>query len=237
MKFAVITFPGSNCDHDMIHVLRDVTGNEVLEVWHADRSIDDFSSDDCIIIPGGFSYGDYVRAGAIARLSPIMDFVSRHAADGGLVWGICNGFQILCEAQLLPGVLLRNARQTFIGKDVYLRVENTDSPITNRYEAGAVLRIPIAHAEGRFVADRLTIEELESHGQVLFRYCDEAGQLTDRSNINGSTNQIAGICNRDRNVIGMMPHPERASEAILGNTDGLAMFHSIMSPTMPAGVR
>ena len=228
MKFGVITFPGSNCDHDMVHVLRNVTHNEVVEIWHRESALPDFKTEDCVVLPGGFSYGDYVRAGAIARLAPIMEAVIRHANDGGLVWGICNGFQILCEAQLLPGVLVRNARQKFIGKDIYLRVENTDSLITNRYHVGNVLRIPIAHAEGRFIADSETIASIEANNQVLFRYCDEHGKVSEEANVNGSTNSIAGICNADRNVFGMMPHPERASEEALGNTDGLRMFLSMI---------
>jgi phosphoribosylformylglycinamidine synthase len=228
MKFGVITFPGSNCDHDMVHVLRDVTHNEVNEIWHRENTLPDFGIEDCVVIPGGFSYGDYVRAGAIARLAPIMEAVIQHANQGGLVWGICNGFQILCEAQLLPGILVRNAQQKFIGKDIYLRVETNNSLITNRYRVGRVLRIPIAHAEGRFIADQETIDRIEANDQVLFRYCDENGVVHDAANVNGSTNNIAGICNEGRNVFGMMPHPERASEEALGNTDGLLMFLSMI---------
>ena len=228
MKFGVITFPGSNCDHDMVHVLRDVTGNEVFEIWHRKTGLPDFTAEDCVILPGGFSYGDYVRAGAIARLAPIMEAVISHAQNGGLVWGICNGFQILCEAQLLPGVLVRNAQQKFIGKDIHLRVEHANSLITSQYEEGDVLKIPIAHAEGRFLADQAVVDSLEANNQILFRYCDAHGNLTEESNVNGSTNHIAGICNADRNVFGMMPHPERASEKALGNTDGLKMFLSMI---------
>jgi len=228
MKFAVVTFPGSNCDHDMVHVLRDVTGNEVIEVWHGDTSLPDLTLEDCVVLPGGFSYGDYVRAGAIAKLSPIMSAVSEHAAKGGLVWGICNGFQILCEAHLLPGALVRNSQQKFIGKDIYLRVETTNSEITGQYDKGQVLRIPVAHAEGRYIAQKETIRQLESNDQILFRYCDVDGELTEEANVNGSTGHIAGICNEKRNVYGMMPHPERASEDALGNTDGLNMFLSMI---------
>lgn len=228
MKFGVITFPGSNCDHDMIHVLRDVTGSEVHEIWHRETKLPGFSSQDCVIIPGGFSYGDYVRAGAIARLAPIMEAVEEHARNGGLVWGICNGFQILCEAQLLPGILVRNADQKFIGKDIYLKVESANSLITNQYAEGEVIRIPVAHADGRFIADQDVIDEIESNNQVLFRYCDADGNVSKEANINGSTNNIAGICNYGRNVFGMMPHPERASEDALGNTDGLRMFLSMI---------
>jgi len=231
MKFGVITFPGSNCDHDMIHVLREVTGHQVDEIWHREEMLRDFTKDDCAVLPGGFSYGDYVRAGAIAHLAPIMSAVKQHAGNGGLVWGICNGFQILCESHLLPGALVRNAQQKFIGKDIYLRVETTDSLITNRYEKGQVLRIPIAHAEGRFIADEKTTEAIEANDQVLFRYCDESGDITDAANVNGSTNNIAGICDKTRRVFGMMPHPERASEEALGNTDGLTMFQSMIGGT------
>lgn len=228
MKFGVITFPGSNCDHDMVHVLRDVAGCEVNEIWHRETELPNFSTNDCVVLPGGFSYGDYVRAGAIARLAPIMTAVIEHAHKGGLVWGICNGFQILCEAQLLPGVLVRNAEQKFIGKDIYLKVESTNSLITNQYAKDAVLRIPIAHAEGRFIASEEVIDALEANDQVLFRYCNEQGELASDANVNGSTQAIAGICNRQRNVFGMMPHPERASEDALGNTDGLKMFLSMI---------
>lgn len=228
MKFGVITFPGSNCDHDMVHVLRDVTSNEVHEIWHRETQLPNFSTEDCVVLPGGFSYGDYVRAGAIARLAPIMEAVIEHARKGGLVWGICNGFQILCEAQLLPGALVRNAQQKFIGKDVYLKVMTTKSLITNQYSQEEVLRIPIAHAEGRFIASEQVIAQLESNDQVLFRYCDDDGKVTTHANVNGSTNNIAGICNEGRNVFGMMPHPERASEVALGNTDGLKMFLSMI---------
>lgn len=234
MKFAVITFPGSNCDHDMIHVLRDVTKNEVFEVWHGDTELPEMTKDDCVILPGGFSYGDYVRAGAIARLSPIMNAVIEHANSGGLVWGICNGFQILCEAHLLPGALVRNSQQKFIGKDIFLRVETNQSRITSAYENGEVIRIPVAHAEGRYIADPETIDSLESENQVLFRYCTESGDVTDQANVNGSINNISGICNKGRNVFGMMPHPERASEPELGNTDGLRMFLSIMEEVVTA---
>ena len=233
MKFGVITFPGSNCDHDMIHVLRDVLGNEVYEIWHRNETLPDFATSDCVILPGGFSYGDYVRAGAIARLAPIMTDVTRHANAGGLVWGICNGFQILCEAHLLPGVLLRNSKQKFIGMDIYLRVETTNSLLTNHYHVGDILRIPIAHADGRFIADEQTIQELEANDQVLFRYCDADGTISAEANINGSINNIAGICNAQRNIYGMMPHPERASEDALGNTDGLNMFKSMIHHPQP----
>lgn len=232
MKFGVITFPGSNCDHDMIHVLRDVMGMEVHEIWHRNDALPGFTADDCIIVPGGFSYGDYVRAGAIASVAPIMGAVKAHAANGGLVWGICNGFQILCEAQLLPGALVRNAKQKFIGKDIYLAVESTNSRITNAYTKDEVLRIPIAHAEGRYIADDATMEKLRSNDQILFTYCTLDGERSEAANVNGSQANIAGICNAERNVFGMMPHPERASEAALGNTDGKRMFVSMIETAL-----
>ncbi len=228
MKFGIITFPGSNCDHDMVHVLRDVVNCEVHEIWHRDTKLPGLSTEDCIVLPGGFSYGDYVRAGAIAHLAPIMTAVSAHAAKGGLVLGICNGFQILCEAQLLPGALVRNAKQKFIGKDIFLRIETVDSHLTNQYEKHDVVRIPIAHAEGRFICDHDTLDQMQTNDQILFRYCSSSGQLGHEFNINGSLESIAGICNSSRNVFGMMPHPERASESQLGNTDGLKMFLSMI---------
>lgn len=234
MKFGVITFPGSNCDHDMIHVLRDVMGMEVIEIWHRNESLPGFTTEDCIIVPGGFSYGDYVRAGAIASVAPIMQAVKDHAEQGGLVWGICNGFQILCETQLLPGALVRNADQKFIGKDIYLAVESTDSRITNAYEKDEVLRIPIAHAEGRFIASDETMAQLRENDQILFTYCTEAGERSAEANVNGSQANIAGICNAGRNVFGMMPHPERASEESLGNTDGKRMFISMIKSALAA---
>lgn len=232
MKFGVITFPGSNCDHDMIHVLRDVMGMEVVEIWHRNDELPGFTSDDCVIVPGGFSYGDYVRAGAIASVAPIMGAVKAHAAKGGLVWGICNGFQILCEAQLLPGALVRNAKQKFIGKDIYLAVESTNSRITNAYTKDEVLRIPIAHAEGRYIADDETMQKLQANDQILFTYCTLDGERSEAANVNGSQASIAGICNEGRNVFGMMPHPERASEEALGNTDGKRMFISMIESAL-----
>ena len=225
MKFGVILFPGSNCDDDMVHVLGTVMGRETVKLWHKDAdALKDFSTDDCVIVPGGFSYGDYVRAGAVARFSPIMDSVIDFAKRGGYVFGICNGFQILCEAQLLPGALLRNRDQKFIAKNCYLRTETTNSAVTSALATNQVLNIPIAHAEGRFYAAAGVISNLIAKDQVLFRYCDGAGDITPEANINGSTQSIAGICNAGRNVFGMMPHPERASEAAIGNTDGRAIF-------------
>ena len=228
MKFGVIVFPGSNCDDDMVHVLGDVLGQEVVKLWHKETELPDFGPGDCIVLPGGFSYGDYVRAGAIARFSPIMQAVKVFAENGGYVFGVCNGFQILCEAGLLPGVLLRNANQQFICKNVWLRPVTHHSPITAGLDLDKALKIPIAHAEGRFYADEKTLDELEQNDQVLFRYCDSSGEVTDESNPNGAGRNIAGICNAKRNVFGMMPHPERASEAILGNSDGVGLFESLL---------
>ena len=229
MKFGVVVFPGSNCDDDMMHVLGTVMGAEVRKLWHKDTSLAGFTSDDCIVLPGGFSYGDYLRAGAIARYSPIMQSVIAFAGDGGKVWGICNGFQILCESGLLPGALVRNQDHKFISKNVHLRVETTDSLVTNRCQKGQILQMPIAHAEGRYLTDAAGLADLHAHDQVLFRYCTPDGT---RYSENGATDYIAGICNRERNVIGMMPHPERASEAILGNTDGLVLFQSMFTPQL-----
>lgn len=227
MKFGVIVFPGSNCDDDMIHVLGTVLGQEVRKVWHKEEKLYDFDESDCIIVPGGFSYGDYLRCGAIARFSPIMKEVVRFANSGGFVWGICNGFQILCEADLLPGVLLRNSNQKFICKNIHLKVKTTQSAITSDYKDEEVIKIPIAHAEGRYHTDADTLTSLRSNNQILFTYCDENGQETDIANVNGSLNNIAGICNKNRNVFGMMPHPERASESLLGNSDGKRMIASL----------
>ncbi len=224
MKFGVVVFPGSNCDDDMMHVLGTVLGAEVEKLWHKETALPGFTEEDCIVLPGGFSYGDYLRAGAIARFSPIMQSVISFAQNGGKVWGICNGFQILCESGLLPGALVRNQEQKFISKNVHLRVETTDSLITRQCFKGQILKMPIAHAEGRYIPDAEGLEKVISHDQVLFRYCTENGELQSE---NGSTDHIAGICNAGRNVFGMMPHPERASEPILGNTDGLFLFKSL----------
>ena len=228
MKFGVIVFPGSNCDDDMVHVLGTVMGRDTVKLWHKEESLGDLTTDDSIIVPGGFSYGDYVRAGAVARFSPIMKSVIDFANRGGYVFGICNGFQILCEAGLLPGALLRNREQKFIAKNVYIRAETDNAPTNRHLSAGQVLRIPIAHAEGRYYADEPTIYELNQNDQVLFRYCDGAGEVNLKSNYNGSVGNIAGICNAERNVFGMMPHPERASEDILGNRDGLTIFQGLV---------
>lgn len=228
MKFGVIIFPGSNCDQDLIHVLRDVMKQEVHELWHKNTDISSFTSEDCIMVPGGFSFGDYLRTGAIARFSPIMESVIRFAENGGKVWGICNGFQILCEAGLLPGVLLRNNGQSFRCENTYLKTTTNQSAITQNISAGSVLKIPIAHAEGRYYADENTIATLQKNNQILFQYCDVDGVISDETNPNGSLLNIAGICNEKRNVFGMMPHPERCAEEVLGNTDGRVLFESLI---------
>ncbi len=229
MKFGVIVFPGSNCDDDMIHVLSTVMGHEARKVWHKETSLDAHGSFDCICLPGGFSYGDYLRSGAIARLSPIMEDVIRFAQKGGVVFGICNGFQILCETGLLPGALLRNKNQKFICDNVYLKTMTNNSPMTSGIARNAILKIPIAHADGRYHADIDTLQMLEENEQVVFKYCDSDGNVTETANVNGSINNIAGITNEKRNVLGMMPHPERASEDILGNKDGRVLFKSLIS--------
>ncbi|TXF89578.1 phosphoribosylformylglycinamidine synthase subunit PurQ [Neolewinella aurantiaca] len=237
MKFGVILFPGSNCDDDMVHVLGTVMGRETVKLWHKDKdALKDFTTGDCVIVPGGFSYGDYVRAGAVARFSPIMESVIDFAKRGGYVFGICNGFQILCEAHLLPGALLRNRDQKFIAKNCYLRTETANSAVTSALEVGQVLNIPIAHAEGRFYASDDVIADLIANDQVLFRYSDGSGEVTPEANINGSTQNIAGICNAERNVFGMMPHPERASESTIGNTDGRAIFAGMIKAIESAAV-
>ncbi len=228
MKFGVIVFPGSNCDDDMVHVLGDVMGQEVVKLWHKETSLPGFGKGDCIVLPGGFSYGDYVRAGAIAQFSPIMSAVRDFAARGAYVFGVCNGFQILCESGLLPGVLLRNANQQFICDNVWLRPTTHHSPITRGLDLNKALKIPIAHAEGRYYADEKTLDQLEQNDQVLFRYCTPEGKITAAANPNGALRNIAGICNAQRNVFGMMPHPERASEAVLANEDGRGLFESLL---------
>ena len=224
MKFGIVMLPGSNCDHDALHVTRDVLGADAELLWHKDTTL---KGADCVIIPGGFAYGDYLRAGALAKFAPIMEPIRRHAAAGGLVFGICNGFQVLTEAGLLPGALMRNQHLRFLSREVTLRTEETDTPFTNALVPGQRLRIPIAHGEGNYFADESTLDELERNRQVIFRYCDDEGRLTAESNPNGSARSIAGICNRQRNVLGMMPHPERCSEALLGSVDGLGIFQSI----------
>lgn len=229
MKFGVIVFPGSNCDDDMVHVLGEVMGQDVIKVWHKNSELPaEFGPEDCVVLPGGFSYGDYVRAGAIAQFSPIMQAVKAHAAKNGLVFGVCNGFQILCESGLLPGVLLRNGGQKFICNNVWIKAVTHNSPITEGLELGKALKLPIAHAEGRYHAAEKMLDELERNDQVLFHYCDANGHETPESNPNAAARNIAGICNTQRNVFGMMPHPERASEAVLGNIDGRGLFESLI---------
>ena len=229
MKFGVVVFPGSNCDQDCVHVLQDVLQSRVASLWHEATTL---QGCDAIVLPGGFSYGDYLRTGAIARFSPIMRAVSRFAHDGGLVIGICNGFQILLEAGLLPGAMLRNTGLRFICKGVPLRVERTDTPFTNRFQKGQIVHLPIAHNEGRYTADEQTLRDVS--GQVTFRYCDEDGRLTDAANPNGSTHFIAGLTNRAGNVMGMMPHPERAAEPALGSSDGRLIFESMIESLVNA---
>lgn len=233
-KVAVIRFPGSNCDFDTLHSARRA-GTDAYFVWHRDTSLD---GADAVLLPGGFSYGDYLRSGAIARFSPIMAAVQRFAQDGGPVLGICNGFQILCEAGLLPGALMRNARLTFVARPVALRVEQTDTAFTNRYQRGDLLRMPVAHGEGRFAADAATLRKLEAEGRVVLRYVELDGSPLKGGEINGSLNDIAGIANGDGNVVGLMPHPDRAADPALGNTDGLGFFTSILSwEPVKGGVR
>lgn len=218
MKFGIVVFPGSNCERDMQDALQCDLGQEVIMLWHKDEDLSMFGIDDCIILPGGFSYGDYLRCGAIARFSPMMKSVIQFANDGGKVFGVCNGFQILCEAKLLPGILLRNANQQYISKNVFLRGSGDE---------GGSLKIPIAHGEGRYYADEKLLDELAENNQVLYKYCDENGKITTESNPNGSLRNIAGICNKAGNVIGMMPHPERATNDALGNSDGKILLQKL----------
>ena len=221
MKFGVVVFPGSNCDRDIIQALQHDLKQEVIQLWHKDKDISMFKKEDCIILPGGFSYGDYLRCGAIAKFSPMMQSVIDFANEGGKVLGICNGFQILCESGLLPGVLLRNANMQFVCKNVYIR--------SNGNGEAQILKIPIAHGEGRYYADKNTIDKLVAQKQVLYRYCDKDGNVDDLNNPNGSTSNIAGICNETRNVMGMMPHPERACSEDLGNQDGRKVLEYLFS--------
>ena len=216
MKFGVVVFPGSNCDRDMMDSLRNDMNREVIELWHKDKDLGHFNTEDCIVLPGGFSYGDYLRCGAIARFSPMMQSVIEFAKKGGKVLGVCNGFQILCEAGLLPGVLLRNANQQFVCKNVWIKGED-----------GKAFKIPIAHGEGRYYADDKTLQTLEQNGQVIYRYCDAAGNVSEAANPNGSLRNIAGISNAAGNVFGMMPHPERATSEALGNLDGRQVLKSL----------
>jgi len=226
MKFGVVTFPGSNCDQDMIYVLEDLMGQEVERLWHKDT---DLKGVDFVVLPGGFSYGDYLRSGAIAKLSPIMLEVIKHANNGGYVLGVCNGFQILTESGLLEGALLHNNNQKFICKNIYLKPTSDQSGITKGLQLDRSYKIPIAHGEGRYYAKQDVIDRLESNGQVLFKYCSADGEISLEQNPNGSISNIAGICNENRNVFGMMPHPERAADQELANIDGKAMFESILN--------
>ena len=217
MKFGVVVFPGSNCDRDMYDALHYDLGQEVTMLWHKNKDLSQFNTEDCIILPGGFSYGDYLRCGAIARFSPLMQSVIEFANAGGKVLGVCNGFQILCESHLLPGALLRNANQQFVCKNIFIK-DNSDD----------IYKIPVAHGEGSYYADEQTLIDLEANGQVIFRYCDENGKINEASNPNGAINNIAGICNTSRNVFGMMPHPERACSEVLGNTDGRQIIKNLL---------
>jgi len=226
MKFGVLVFPGSNCDHDAYHVIAEIAHQPVTFLWHDSSELENC---DAILVPGGFAYGDYLRTGAIARFSPVMQSVKKFAAGGGLVLGICNGFQILCEAGLLPGALMRNAGLKYICKQVHLRTETTDSPFTNKLAPGQVVQIPIGHMEGNYFCDGATLAALKSEERIVFRYCDKDGAATAAANPNGSIENIAGILNEGRNVLGMMPHPDRSSERLLGSADGLLVFESLIS--------
>jgi phosphoribosylformylglycinamidine synthase I len=231
MKFGVVVFPGSNCDHDAFHAIGHVLQRPVEFIWHQSENL---QGCDAIILPGGFSYGDYLRTGAIARFSPVMKSLEKFANSGGLVLGICNGFQILLEAGLLPGAMMRNSGLRFICRHVYMRVENTDSPFTNAASKGQILKIPIAHSDGNYSCDEATLAELEKNRQILFRYTLPDGKDDNAGNPNGSVANIAGICNRERNVAGLMPHPERAVESALDSEDGLVVFRSMMEALIGA---
>ncbi len=225
MKFGVVIFPGSNCDYDAYKVIEDILKEKVKFLWHKETSLANY---DCIILPGGFSYGYYLRTGAVARFSPIMKAVVKFAKKGGLVWGICNGFQILLEAGLLPGSMLMNAHLRFVCKYVYIKVERNDLPYTQACQIGQILKIPVAHKDGNYYISQNELLDLERNKQVIFRYCDENGNMTEKSNPNGSIANIAGICNREGNILGLMPHPERASEKVLGSQDGKQLFLSVL---------
>ena len=227
MRIAVIVFPGSNCDHDVYHVFRKILSQETEFVWHKDTNLNGF---DTIVLPGGFSYGDYLRCGAIARFSPIMKEVIRKGSQGARIIGICNGFQILTESGLLPGVLLKNDHQKFVCKTVNLKVENNQTPFTNMCDKGEILRIPVAHGEGNYYCEKETLKSLTDSGQIIFRYVDQSGELTKKANPNGSLQNIAGIINKEGNILGMMPHPERRSEDILGHNDGVKVLKSLLHP-------
>jgi phosphoribosylformylglycinamidine synthase subunit PurQ / glutaminase len=226
MKFGVVVFPGSNCDHDAFYALNGILGQPAEFIWHQTENLSGF---DAVILPGGFSYGDYLRTGAIARFSPVMRAIERFARSGGLVLGICNGFQILCEAGLLPGALMRNRGLRFVCRHVHIRVENVATPFTSLAMPGQVLRIPIAHADGNYFCDEGTLAELRRNAQIIFRYCSPDGRTDPAANPNGSLDSIAGVCNRERNVLGLMPHPERADDSALGSTDGLVLFRSLVA--------
>ncbi len=225
LKFGIVVFPGSNCDDDVVYVVEDILEQEAVKLWHKETDLQGVHG---IIIPGGFSYGDYLRAGALAKFSPIMQSIKEFAEKGGFVFGICNGFQILCEAGLLPGTLLPNDNNKFICKNVYIKVDNRHTMLTNQIDSEYALKIPIAHAEGKYYAEPNVLTEMRKNGQILFRYCDEFGRLSEEFNPNGSIENIAGVCNKEKNVYGMMPHPERAADDELGNTDGLLIFNSIL---------
>lgn len=231
MKFGVVVFPGSNCDEDMVYVLRDIMKQETVKLWHKDT---DLQGCDAIVLPGGFSYGDYLRSGAIARFSPIMESVTKHANKGGFLFGVCNGFQVLCEAGLLPGALLHNNSRKFNCKNVFIKAEDTDNMLTHSLPKNKVLKIPVAHGEGKYYADEKTLKSLKENKQILFRYCDEDGKITEASNPNGALENIAGVCNEKKNVFGMMPHPERAADAELFNEDGKYIFQSVISSLVEA---
>lgn len=225
MKFGVVIFPGSNCDYDTYFVLKEVCGQETTFLWHKEHSLQGV---DCVVLPGGFSYGDYLRSGVIAKFSPLIEEVKEFADKGGLVLGICNGFQVLLEMGLLPGAMLRNKNLKFLCQHVHLRTENAQTPFTNRAKKGDVLKIPIAHFDGNYFTETETLNALKENQQIVFRYCEPDGQLTEQANVNGSMDSIAGLMNATGNILGMMPHPERASEAILGSEDGRIIFESII---------
>jgi phosphoribosylformylglycinamidine synthase I len=226
VRFGVVVFPGSNCEHDTVHALSNVLGQPADLIWHEETSV---SSYDCLILPGGFAHGDHLRAGAIARFSPVMSAVERFAADGGLVWGICNGFQVLVEAGLLPGAMLQNAGLRFVCRWINVRVESASTPFTSGLTPGSVLRMPIAHHEGSYFVDPSSLAAMEREGQVVLRYCDAAGRVTPESNPNGAVGNVAGVCNEAGNVFGLMPHPERCAEPILGGVDGRRLFEAVLS--------
>lgn len=225
-KFGIVIFPGSNCDRDVLYVLNNYLGQPTVKLWHKDH---DLQHVDVVVLPGGFSYGDYLRSGAIARFSPIMQQVQEFADKGGLVWGICNGFQILTETGLLPGALLRNENQQFICENLFITPDNKNTLLTKDLTPGKPYKIPIAHAEGRYYAPANSLQQLEANGQVIFRYCNEHGEVTSQANPNGSLNNIAGVCNAGKNVFGMMPHPERAADELYKNTDGVWLFKSLLN--------